>query len=303
MSPRSCRSAARRGSAVARTSRRAAVRVRTGDPAYRGHLQDPHRSGVQLPLSWRPSLLSGAPTRTSTAPVTPLRPDLRSTPRTSARCAWCRRRPAPRARAARPQHRRARRRSTCPGSPARSISRSSCASSTTASGRSSGGCRGTRRQKWLPFLVLVTVLVFWRGGLYAPREQRGGAGPRRVVAAARDRDHARVRGRHRLPAHDVRPLRRRRSCSRAIVIGAAPLELRGRDARRLARRRRAAPRGARRRGRAARRRSAARSVSAAAGSTTSSSASSRPTARSPACRCSARSPTCRACCGAAARTS
>ena len=35
--------------------------------------------------------------------------------------------------------------------------------------------------KWLPFLTLVTVLVFWRGGLYAPREQRAGAG--RVVSS------------------------------------------------------------------------------------------------------------------------
>src|SRR6185369_15058638 len=30
--------------------------------------------------------------------------------------------------------------------------------------------------EWLPFLVLVTVLVFWRGGLYAPRERRAGLG-------------------------------------------------------------------------------------------------------------------------------
>jgi exopolysaccharide biosynthesis polyprenyl glycosylphosphotransferase len=29
---------------------------------------------------------------------------------------------------------------------------------------------------WLPFLTIVTVLVFWRGGLYAPREQRAGVG-------------------------------------------------------------------------------------------------------------------------------
>jgi len=29
--------------------------------------------------------------------------------------------------------------------------------------------------EWLPFLALVTVLVFWRGGLYARREQRAGA--------------------------------------------------------------------------------------------------------------------------------
>ena len=35
--------------------------------------------------------------------------------------------------------------------------------------------------KWLPFLGLVTVLVFWRGGLYAPREQRAGAG--RIVSS------------------------------------------------------------------------------------------------------------------------
>jgi exopolysaccharide biosynthesis polyprenyl glycosylphosphotransferase len=35
--------------------------------------------------------------------------------------------------------------------------------------------------KWLPFLFLVTVLVFWRGGLYLPREQRAGVG--RVVSS------------------------------------------------------------------------------------------------------------------------
>jgi exopolysaccharide biosynthesis polyprenyl glycosylphosphotransferase len=35
--------------------------------------------------------------------------------------------------------------------------------------------------EWLPFLALVTVLVFWRGGLYAPRELRAGAG--RVVSS------------------------------------------------------------------------------------------------------------------------
>src|SRR6476661_7110743 len=32
---------------------------------------------------------------------------------------------------------------------------------------------------WLPFLILLLVLVFWRAGLYAPRELREGAG--RVV--------------------------------------------------------------------------------------------------------------------------
>lgn len=34
---------------------------------------------------------------------------------------------------------------------------------------------------WLPFLVLVTLLVFWRNGLYAARELRGGVG--RIVAS------------------------------------------------------------------------------------------------------------------------
>ncbi len=36
-------------------------------------------------------------------------------------------------------------------------------------------------QKWLPFLTVVTVLVFLRGGLYAAREQRAGVG--RVVSS------------------------------------------------------------------------------------------------------------------------
>ena len=36
-------------------------------------------------------------------------------------------------------------------------------------------------KNWLPFLALVTVLVFWRAGLYAAREQRAGAG--RVVSS------------------------------------------------------------------------------------------------------------------------
>jgi exopolysaccharide biosynthesis polyprenyl glycosylphosphotransferase len=35
--------------------------------------------------------------------------------------------------------------------------------------------------EWLPFLALVTVLVFWQAGLYAPREQRAGAG--RIVSS------------------------------------------------------------------------------------------------------------------------
>jgi exopolysaccharide biosynthesis polyprenyl glycosylphosphotransferase len=35
--------------------------------------------------------------------------------------------------------------------------------------------------KWLPFLFLVTVLVFWRAGLYGPRELRAGVG--RIVSS------------------------------------------------------------------------------------------------------------------------
>jgi hypothetical protein len=35
--------------------------------------------------------------------------------------------------------------------------------------------------KWLPFLAVVTVLVFWRSGLYASRELRGGVG--RIVGS------------------------------------------------------------------------------------------------------------------------
>ena len=33
-----------------------------------------------------------------------------------------------------------------------------------------------QESKWLPFLILLLVLVFWRAGLYAPRELREGAG-------------------------------------------------------------------------------------------------------------------------------
>jgi exopolysaccharide biosynthesis polyprenyl glycosylphosphotransferase len=36
-------------------------------------------------------------------------------------------------------------------------------------------------EKWLPFLLVVTVLVFWRAGLYAARESRAGVG--RIVSS------------------------------------------------------------------------------------------------------------------------
>ena len=31
-------------------------------------------------------------------------------------------------------------------------------------------------EEWLPFLALITLLVFWQGGLYANREVRAGIG-------------------------------------------------------------------------------------------------------------------------------
>ncbi|MGH2936427.1 MAG: sugar transferase [Gaiellaceae bacterium] len=36
-------------------------------------------------------------------------------------------------------------------------------------------------QNWLPFLMVVTALIFWQAGLYAPRERRAGAG--RIVSS------------------------------------------------------------------------------------------------------------------------
>ena len=79
---------------------------------------------------------------------------------------------------------------------------------------------------WLPFLTVITVLVFWVGGLYRRRESRSGLGQIVVLAGARRRDHARVRPRHRLPLHDVRPdadgaradgALHRRCCARATT--------------------------------------------------------------------------------------
>jgi exopolysaccharide biosynthesis polyprenyl glycosylphosphotransferase len=43
------------------------------------------------------------------------------------------------------------------------------------------GILWSAERDWLPFLWLVTVLVFWRNGLYAPREFRGGMG--RIVSS------------------------------------------------------------------------------------------------------------------------
>ena len=43
------------------------------------------------------------------------------------------------------------------------------------------GLPWSAEQDWLPFLAVITVLVFWRNGLYAARELRAGAG--RVVSS------------------------------------------------------------------------------------------------------------------------
>ena len=43
------------------------------------------------------------------------------------------------------------------------------------------GLRWKVETDWLPFLTVITVLVFWRAGLYAERERRAGFG--RIVAS------------------------------------------------------------------------------------------------------------------------
>src|SRR5947207_5508765 len=43
------------------------------------------------------------------------------------------------------------------------------------------GLRWRGETDWLPFLTLITVLVFWRAGLYAERERRAGFG--RIIAS------------------------------------------------------------------------------------------------------------------------
>src|SRR3954468_4276746 len=43
------------------------------------------------------------------------------------------------------------------------------------------GLQWNTEEGWLLFLAEITVLVFWHNGLYAPREQRAGAG--RVVSS------------------------------------------------------------------------------------------------------------------------
>ena len=62
-----------------------------------------------------------------------------------------------------------------------STERSDCASSSTATAGPLWGFLWDAEADWLPFLTLITVLVFWQAGLYAERERRGGFG--RIVAS------------------------------------------------------------------------------------------------------------------------
>ena len=101
---------------------------------------------------------------------------------------------------------------------------------------------------WLPFLTLITVLVFSQAGLYEERGRRAGLRPDPLVASARCADHARLRDRNRAQLLDVR----------ACADGGAPVrdrdrrparELRLRQRRGARAARRSPPRAARRLGR------------------------------------------------------
>ena len=76
--------------------------------------------------------------------------------------------------------------------------------SSSSATRSSGACSGARPGEWLPFLIPITLLVFWQAGLYARARAARGLGPRRLVARARRGDHARVRLGNGLRLHDLR---------------------------------------------------------------------------------------------------
>ena len=135
---------------------------------------------------------------------------------------------------------------------------------------------------WLAFLILLLILVFWQARLYAPREIREGAGPRRAERVPRRGAVARVRDRHRAALHDVRPLHRRRDV-RLAADRAVPRELRAGD-----RDRSCVPPASRAAPRSSATPScdsifATLSVRAEAGSTTSSSARCRPARRSRSC--------------------
>ena len=102
------------------------------------------------------------------------------------------------------EHRLAARCSTSAGWRSASTPRSRCARSSTGSRPMLWGLIWRDAEaKWLPFLALVTVLVFWRNGLYSEREHRGGLGTivsSLVLVAVLD---ARLRDRHRLRLRHV----------------------------------------------------------------------------------------------------
>ena len=104
-------------------------------------------------------------------------------------------------------------------------------------------------EEWLPFLALITLLVFWQGGLYANREVRARRRPDPPVHRARGAADGGVRDRLGARVRHVRPRPDGRGDDDDHDRGAAR-ELRGRDARRPACRRRPAPRRPRRQGRA-----------------------------------------------------
>ena len=106
----------------------------------------------------------------------------------------------------------------------------------------SGASPGRRRSSGSRSSTLITMLVFWRAGSTPSASSRGGRGPRRLVARARRRDHARFAvgadhqfrtfglsptafvtcvGDHRRPARELRASSRGTSCT-CSEFGAAP---------------------------------------------------------------------------------
>ena len=95
----------------------------------------------------------------------------------------------------------------------------SCARSSTGTDADLWGLLWKVETDWLPFLTVITVLVFWQAGLYAERERRARVRPDRGLARARRGDHAHLRARHGPPLRSRTGSRRRRSFSTSICIG------------------------------------------------------------------------------------
>ena len=141
--------------------------------------------------------------------------------------------------------------STSPGSCSASTPRSSCASSTTDGSDLLWGVLWRIETDWLPFLLLITVLVFAQAGLYARAGAATGLRTGSLIARRRRADHARVRDRNRPPVLDLRAGADRGRLLRARDRGPAR-ELRRGHAGPAARARRAPARAPRRLGRAGR---------------------------------------------------